>query len=72
MEGGVYWDGNAAYRGITASEEARYMSASSKQRLAEIIRGSGIWVDDDVVNDVTKRDHEIEGLQRANAGDLNG
>lgn len=69
MESGIYWDGNAAYRGVTAAEDARYMHDHEKIRLAENIRGSGIWVDDDTVKDVLSKGNEIERLERADAGE---
>jgi len=71
MDNGFYWSGNAAYRGVVAAEEAKYLSDSQKIRLAENMRGYGIWVDDDVVQKTIKGGNEFESQQRTDTGDLN-
>jgi len=71
MDNGFYWSGNEAYRGVVAAEEAKYLSDSQKIRLAENMRGYGIWVDDDVVQKTIKAGNEFEIQQRTDTGDLN-
>lgn len=60
-----FLDSTAAFRGIVASEEGRYMSDHQKMRFAKLLAGYGLVVDDEVVKKALKDGNLFEKSLRA-------